>query len=53
MQQAADQWLQTSEAKCLAEIPYTGPQAEAFCKRLRDAYLSGYQDGRKKENYHE
>lgn len=47
MHQAADQWLQTSRAKVLAEVPYTGPQAEALRKRLREAYLSGYQDGRK------
>ena len=30
MQQAADQWLQTSHAKVLAEVPYTGPQAGAY-----------------------
>lgn len=48
MQQAADQWLQTSEARCLAEIiPYTWPQSEALSKRIRLAYLAGYQDGRK------
>jgi hypothetical protein len=53
MQQAADQWSQTTQARVLAEVPYTGPQADALRKRLRDAYLAGYQDGRKKENDHE
>ena len=49
MQAAADQWLQTSHAKVLAEVPYVGPQADALRKRLRDAYVAGYQDGRKRD----
>ena len=49
MHAAADQWLQTSHAKVLAEVHYTGPQGDALRKRLRDAYLAGYQDGRKKD----
>ena len=47
MQAAADQWLETSHAKVLAEVPYTGPQGDALRKRLRDAYIAGYQDARK------
>jgi len=51
MQSAADQWLQTAQAKVLAEVPYAGPQTAALCKRLREAYLAGYQDGRKKDDH--
>ena len=40
MQQAADQWLQTSHAKVLAEVPYTGPQGDALRKRLRERITS-------------
>ena len=49
MSAAADQWIETSHAKVLAGVPYVGPQAEALRKRLRDAYLAGYQDGRKRD----
>lgn len=49
MEQAADQWLETAHAKVLAEVPYIGPQVAVLRKRLREAYLAGYQDGRKRD----
>jgi len=50
MEQAADQWLQSSHGKVLAEVPYIGPQADALRKRLRDAYIAGFRDGRKRDD---
>jgi len=57
MQQAADQWQETSAGKLLAEVPFDFRDPAAFLaglrKRLRQAYLCGYQDGRKREDENE
>jgi len=50
MQQAADQWQGTSAGKVLAEIPFDLRDPTALRNRLRQAYLCGYQDGRKRED---
>lgn len=49
MERAADQWAQTSEARILAEVPMAEPVPVMLAKRLRMAYLAGYQDGRRKD----
>jgi len=53
MQQAADQWQETSAGKALAEIPFDLRDPTTLRNRLRQAYLCGYEDGRKKETDHE
>lgn len=50
MQAAADQWLQTSTAKVLIEIPLDPRRAiDGLRNRIREAYRAGYVDGRKRE----
>lgn len=50
MQAAADQWLETSAGKVLAEVPIDPRRlVEGLRNRLRQAYLAGYQDGRKRD----
>ena len=48
MESAADQWLSTSEARCLIEIFDARTLPQTLTKRLRRAYVAGYQDGRKR-----
>ena len=51
MQQAADQWLQTSAGKVLAEVPLDPRRAvDGLRNRVREAYLAGYADGRKRND---
>lgn len=45
MEHAADQWLETSAGKALAEIPLA--TLAGLRNRLREAYLYGYRDGRR------
>lgn len=48
MRAAADQWLTTSEARVLIEVPVAhGKTDAALRQRIRDAYEAGYADGRK------
>jgi len=50
MQQAADQWLSTDAGRFLSESPLSAAGVyEGLRKRLRDAYLAGYQDGKKRD----
>ena len=50
MQAAADQWLESS-ARVLYEMPIDQRRlAEGLRNRLREAYLAGYQDGRKRDD---
>jgi hypothetical protein len=46
MQQAADQWMQTSMARVLIEVSLA--TLDGLRNRIRAAYCAGYQDGRKK-----
>lgn len=53
MQAAADQWLTTPAGRVLSEAPLTIEHEAArmigLRNRLREAYLAGYADGRKRE----
>lgn len=47
---AADQWLETTMAKALIEIPLDSRRAvDGLRNRIREAYLAGYEDGRKRD----
>lgn len=50
MRQAADQWLAGEQAHVLIELPIThGRTVDALRNRIREAYLAGYADGRKRD----
>jgi hypothetical protein len=47
MEAAADQWTMTPECESLIFLPAIRPVDNAIRAQLREAYLAGYQDGRK------
>ena len=52
MQQAADQWLDTPVGQVLAQAPLAAGEparSDGLRERLREAYLAGYQDGRRRD----
>ncbi|HSV73523.1 MAG TPA: hypothetical protein VLH79_07170 [Chthonomonadales bacterium] len=48
MEQAADQFLESSAGKVLVEVPLSPGSVQGLRNRIREAYLSGYRDGRKR-----
>jgi hypothetical protein len=53
MEQAADQFLESSAGKVLVEVPIDrtkhATEIASLRWRIREAYLLGYQDGRKRD----
>jgi hypothetical protein len=50
MRASADQWLTTTEAKVLVEVPLDHRYREqAMRNRIRSAYEAGYRDARKND----